>query len=164
MIDVTAHERVAILRLARPPVNAINLELVQTLGAAIEREAAASESRALVLTGLPGVFSAGIDTREVPGYDSSVRAAMLRAINRAVLALYGCPKPTVAAVSGYALGGGLVLALACDVRLAAQGDFRLGLTEVEAGIPFPAGPLAVVQAELPADRARVLALTGAVLG
>ena len=75
MIDVTAHERVAILRLARPPVNAINLELVQTLGAAIEREAAASESRALVLTGLPGVFSAGIDTREVPGYDSSVRAA-----------------------------------------------------------------------------------------
>ena len=68
----------------------------------------------------------------------------------------------VAAVSGHALGAGLVLALACDLRLAARGEFRLGLTEAQAGIAYPAGPLAVVQAELTPDLARVLSLTAAV--
>jgi enoyl-CoA hydratase len=112
----------------------------------------------LVLTGAPGVFSAGIDTREVPAYTAEKRAAMLRTINRTVLELYGLAKPAVAAISGHALGGAFVLMLACDVRLAARGPFRLGLTEAEAGIPFPAGPLAVVRAELTPAQIRTLAL------
>jgi enoyl-CoA hydratase len=111
-----------------------------------------------VLTGAPGVFSAGIDTKAIPAYDAGQRAAMLRAINRTILALYGLPKPAVAAVSGHALGGAFVLLLACDVRLAARGPFRLGLTEAEAGIPYPAGPLAVVRAELSPAQIRLLAL------
>jgi enoyl-CoA hydratase len=83
---------------------------------------------------------------------------MLRTVNRTILALYGLAKPVVAAVSGHALGGAFVLLLACDVRLAARGPFQLGLTEAGAGIPFPAGPLAVVRAELSPDRIRKLAL------
>ena len=58
----------------------------------------------------------------------------------------------------------MVLALACDFRLAAAGSYRLGLTEVTAGVPFPAAPLLVVQAELDHDVARRLSLSGAVFG
>jgi enoyl-CoA hydratase len=86
---------------------------------------------------------------------------MLRTINRTICELYSLPKPVVAAVSGHALGGALVLVLACDIRLAARGDFRLGLTETAAGIPYPAGPLTVVRAELAPESVRILALASA---
>jgi enoyl-CoA hydratase len=155
---------VRVLALARPPVNAIDLGLVQALGAALADAEADAGCRALVLTGAAGVFSAGIDTRRIPAYDAAQRAEMLRGLNRTVLALYAFPKPAVAAISGHALGGGLVLALCCDVRVAARGAFRLGLLEAIAGVPFPAGPLTAVRAELSPERARRLALTSVVFG
>jgi enoyl-CoA hydratase len=155
---------VRVITLARPPVNALDLGVAEALGRAIQAARDAAACRAVVLTGAPGVFSAGIDTRVVPAYDAAHRSAMLRAINRTISDLYGLAKPVVAAVSGHALGGALVLVLACDFRLAARGDFRLGLTESAAGIPFPAGPLAVVRAELSPENVRVLALQSPVLG
>jgi len=157
---VEAEDRggIRVLRLCRPPVNALDLGLAQAAQRAIAEAGADARCTGVVLTGLPGVFSAGIDTREVPAYDAEKRAAMLRTINRTVLALYGLPKPVVAAISGHTLGGAFVLMLACDVRLVARGPFKLGLTEAEAGIPFPAGPLAVVRAELAPAQLRTLAL------
>jgi enoyl-CoA hydratase len=152
---------VRVLSLARPPVNAIDFALVRALGDAAEAAASDPACRALVVIGAPGVFSAGIDTKRVPSYDADERASMLRAVNRTVLELYALEKPAVAAISGHALGAGLVLALTCDLRLAAEGDFRLGLTEGKAGIPFPAGPLAVARAELSPESLRQLALTSA---
>jgi enoyl-CoA hydratase len=77
-----------------------------------------------------------------------------------VLALYGLPKPTVAAVNGHTFAAGFVLALACDVRYAAKAAYKLGITEVGAGIPFPACALMVVQAELEPSTARSLSLSG----
>ncbi len=158
LIEAEHRDGVRVLRLCRPPVNALNLELAQALRRAVAEARASAECTGVVLTGLPGVFSAGIDTREVPAYDAEKRAAMLRTINRTVLGLYGLAKPVVAAVSGHALGGAFVLMLGCDVRLVARGPFRLGLTEAGAGIPFPAGPLAVVHAELAPAQLRTLAL------
>jgi enoyl-CoA hydratase len=165
-VSVESEDRggVRILTIQRPPVNALELSLAREIHAAVATAADDAACEALVLTGIPGVFSAGIDTRAVPAYDAATRAAMLRTINRTIRTLYGLPKPVVAAISGHALGGALVLALCCDVRIAARGEFRLGLTEVVAGIPFPAGPLAVVQAELSPRNARVLALTGVTAG
>jgi enoyl-CoA hydratase len=157
-LGIEEQEGVRTLALQRAPVNALDLSLVEALARALDDARGAAACRGVVLTGLPGVFSAGIDTRLVPGYDAPMRARMLRTVNRTVAALYGFPKPVVAAISGHALGGGLVLAIACDVRLAARGEFRLGLTEAQAGIPFPAGPLAVVQAELGPESRRRLAL------
>jgi enoyl-CoA hydratase len=159
LVGEEQRDAVRVLTLRRPPVNALDRRLVADILESLRAARAAPECAALVLTGAPGVFSAGIDTRETPAYTPLQRADMLRSVNRMMCQLYGMPKPVVAAISGHALGGGLVLALACDLRLAARGAFKLGLTEAEAGIPFPAGPLAVVQGELSPDVARLLTLT-----
>lgn len=161
-VRVSEREGVCLVALDRPPVNAIDLELIGEAGEAI-RSAADPVYRALVVTGVPGVFSAGLDLRRVPTYGLAERQSALRAVNRLMLDLYGLPKPTVAAISGHAIAAGLVLALACDLRLAARGAFKLGLTEVNVGIPFPAGPLAVVRAELPPASLRYLNLSGALV-
>lgn len=158
MIEIEELDAVRLIALRRPPVNALNLQLVEALGETVQAARDDRACKALVLTGLDGMFSAGIDTREVPAYDPATRSSMLRSINRMILGLYSLPKPVIAAVSGHALGGAFVIMLAADLRLAAAGEFRLGLTEAAAGVPFPAGPLAVVQAELSPEHARWLAL------
>lgn len=158
MVRVEPRDGVHVLAFARPPVNAVNIELAEAFGGAIRSVAAASDCRAVVLTGDHRSFCAGIDHREVPAYDPATRAHMLRTINRAIRDLYGLPKPVVAAVSGHAIGAGLVVAIAADYRVVARGPFKLGLTEAAAGIPFPASPLAVCGAELSPRALRVLTL------
>src|SRR5262249_42027481 len=148
LVGEECRDGVRVLTLRRPPVNALDRCLVADILEALRTARADQECAAVVLTGVPGVFSAGLDMRAVPGYTRLQHADLLRSVNRMTCQLYGMPKPVVAAISGHALGGGLVLALACDLRLAARGAFKLGLTEAEAGFPFPAGPLAVVHSEL----------------
>jgi enoyl-CoA hydratase len=154
---------VAVLRLSRPPVNALDLPTILALEAAFAH-LADDKPTGLVLSGAGGVFCAGVDTRAFAAYSGDERAQMIRAITRMIGRLYGLPFPTVAAMGGHALGGGLVLALACDVRLAADDpSAKLGLTEARAGVPFPAGPLEVIRAELPPQLLRRLTLTSATL-
>jgi enoyl-CoA hydratase len=85
---------------------------------------------------------------------------MVQGINRMITALYGVASPTVAAVNGHAIGGGLVVVLACDVRLAAPSNAKLALSEVAAGIPYPACPMEIVKAELAPAVRRRLVLSG----
>src|SRR5262249_50462034 len=88
-----------------------------------------------------------------------------RAITQAAARLLAIPVPVVAAVNGHALGGGFVLMLACDYRIGADAEAtKLGMTEAQAGIPFPAGPLEIIRHELAPELLRRLALTSAVLG
>ncbi len=152
-----------VLTLARPPVNALNLSLVEAIIQGVVAARDDASCAAVVLAGQPGCFSAGIDIKEVPSYTPQQRGTMLRAVNRMVLELHSLPKPLVAAIGGHALGGGLVLALTADLRLLARGDHRLGLTEAKAGIPFPAGAQTVVEAELSPSTRRRLCLTAASL-
>jgi enoyl-CoA hydratase len=161
LIETERQGRVSVLRLHRPPVNAADLPFARAIHDAVVAARGDAATAAVVVTGIPGYFCAGVDTRAIPSYDADTRAEMLRTINRTILALYSCPKPVVAAVSGHALGAGLVLALTADVRLAARGEFKLGLTESVAGIPFPACPLVVIRAELAPDVLRVLAIGSA---
>jgi enoyl-CoA hydratase len=158
MIRVERDEDIHVIAFARPPVNAVNLEFAEVFQAAVESVADAPACRAVVLTGDGRSFCAGIDHREVPAYDAPTRARMLRTINRTLRDLYGMPKPVIAAVSGHAIGAGLVVAIAADYRVVGRGAFKLGLTEAAAGIPFPASPLAICGAELSPRALRVLTL------
>jgi enoyl-CoA hydratase len=160
MVTTTDRDGVWVLALSRPPVNAIDLAMVEAFHAATARAAESDACRAIVLTGEGRAFSAGVDIKLVPRYDAAVLRRMVELVNATFLKFYGLPKPTVAAVNGPAIGAGLVLALACDTRLAASGAGPLGLTEITAGIPFPAAPMAVVQHELDRHVARDLVLSG----
>jgi enoyl-CoA hydratase len=150
---------VARLRLARPPVNALDRELVDAIASAVAT-AVQDGARALVLTGAGRCFSAGIDTKVVPSYDAAQRRAAIDAIDAMVATVCSAALPVIAALNGHAFGGGLVIALACDRRLLARGEHKLALNEVAAGVPFPAGPLSVVNADLDPSVVRDLCLSG----
>jgi enoyl-CoA hydratase/carnithine racemase len=137
-VEVDESTRVATIRLERPPVNALNAQVQDEL-----REAAAIVSGddrvgAAVLWGGPKVFAAGADIKEMQGRtfaEVSSRAADLQA---AFTALARIPKVVIAAVNGYALGGGCELALTADLRFAAS-DAQLGQPEILLGIIPGAG-------------------------
>lgn len=152
-----------LVTITRPPVNALDAPLLAEMEK-VFGELAAAPPRAVVLTGGGEVFSAGVDVKAFAGYDGATRRAMILGITRMVANLLAIPCPVVAAINGHALGGGLVLALACDLRLCADDPaLRLGIPEARAGIPFPAGPTEIIRAELPKNLCRRLALASAIM-
>ena len=145
------------MRLDRPPANALDPELLEE-GTAAVAELAAAEPAAVVLTGREGFFSAGVDLKVVPQLDEAGQRAMVDGINGVFLAWYSLPRPVVCAVNGHAIAGGLILALCGDHRVGVAGAGKLGLTELRAGIGFPAAAMAVVRAELSPPTVRQLVL------
>lgn len=156
-IHIERRGRVACIRLDRPPVNALDLPTLVALTEQVET-VGQSGADALLLLGRDGAFSAGIDVKAALGYGPEDRQALAALVNRLVGALYDCPLPTVVAVGGHAVGGGLVMVLACDLRLGTDRPANLSLPEVRAGIHFPDGAMAVVRAELGPAVARRLVL------
>jgi enoyl-CoA hydratase/carnithine racemase len=140
MLDVIDHPfdagHVRELRLARPPVNALNTELLRRLGEQVRNASAAG---AIVVSGQPGLFSAGLDVRGLLELDRPQVAATFVELWRAQRALAFSPVPVVFAITGHCPAGGTVLAIHGDYRVLADGDFRMGLNEVQVGL-FP-GPL-----------------------
>jgi enoyl-CoA hydratase len=126
------------IRLDRPPMNALNGEIQHGLIAACREAAERRDVSAVIVWGGEKVFAAGADIKEMEtmSYTDMVdHSALLQDFTRALARL---PKPTVAAITGYALGGGCEVALACDFRIAAD-DARLGQPEILLGIIPGAG-------------------------
>jgi enoyl-CoA hydratase/carnithine racemase len=156
--SVEPRDEIALVRIDRPPANAMDRQLLADAVATCE-QLAAEEPAAVVLTGREGFFSAGADLKLAPTLDAEAQAAMVEGINRMAAGWYGFPRPVVCAVNGHAIAGGMILALCGDHRVAGPGG-RFGLTEVRAGIPYPAVAIAVVRAELSPPAARELVLRG----
>jgi enoyl-CoA hydratase len=159
-IATDVEDGIAIVTMQRPPANAIDIALLEQLGRTLTELEQRTDVGAMVLTGAGKAFSAGLDLKLVPTYDRAQQNELLRVLNQALYRLYALPIPTVAAVNGHAIAGGLVLALACDIRVAIDDGALFGLTEVRAGVPFPVAAMAVVKAELSAATARELVLGG----
>lgn len=162
-VTVDRQGDVALVRIDRPPANAMDLALLAE-GAATLEELRASEPGAVVLTGRPGYFSAGVDLKFAPTLDAAGQAEMVAGINRLFAGWYSFPRPVVCAVNGHAIAGGLILALCGDYRVGPTDDGKFGLTELAVGIPYPAAAMAVVKAELAPAAARVLALRAQLVG
>ncbi len=160
MAFVTSEQRgqIKLVTVDRPPANAMDIALLQELSDALE-QLAVDPPAAVVISGRAGCFSAGADLKVVPGYGPEEQRQMVREINRMASVTYGLHCPVLAAVTGHAIAGGMVLALCADYRVAAI-EGRYGLTEVKVGVPYPQAAIAVVRAELTPPAARTLALTG----
>lgn len=137
MLRRIEHDPILELRLDRPPANALDPGLIVALRDAVSG-AAAEGAEALILSGQPGMFSAGLDVPHLLTLDRpAIQAAwgdffaLLRALAESTI-------PVAAAITGHSPAGGAVMALYCDRRVMAEGRFRMGLNEVQVGIPMPA--------------------------
>lgn len=138
MLERIDHGPVRELRLARPPVNALDGALLGELAKEL-RDAPANGVRGLVISGTPGRFSAGLDVFALLTRDRAGMTAFWLTFFDCLKAYAECTVPVVAAVTGHSPAGGAVLALYADRRVMADGDFRIGLNEVQVGL-FP-GPV-----------------------
>lgn len=136
MIDVEQHGAVTELRLNRPPVNALNPQLVQALDAALA-DAVASDARAVVISGSERMFSAGLDVPTLLRLSREEISAFWGDFLGLLRRLAECPIPVSAAITGHSPAGGAVLAIFCDHRVMSRGEFRIGLNEVQVGLPVP---------------------------
>ncbi len=138
MLEHHDHGPIRTLRLARPPVNALHVPMFEALGGAIAAAPGAG-ARGLVLTGAGKLFSAGLDVSVLAGLDATGLADFLGSFFTCLRTIAESPIPIVAAINGHSPAGGAVLALFCDHRIMAKGEFRIGLNEVQVGL-LP-GPL-----------------------
>lgn len=136
LISRHSHGDVLELELARAPVNALDPQLVAELLEAV-RTAPAQGARGLVLSGRPGMFSAGLDVPALLQLQRPQMQAFWRDYVNLCAALARSPVPVVAALTGHSPAGGAVLAIMCDYRVMAEGDFIIGLNEVQIGLVVP---------------------------
>jgi enoyl-CoA hydratase len=162
MIELTRHGDVAVLRMQHGKANALDLEFCQALTKELEgiRQ---SSSRALVITGIHKIFSAGVDLLRVAEEGAPYVRAFLPAMNGTFETLFSLLKPVVAAVNGHAIAGGCILAAAADRRLMARDAGRIGIPELLVGVPFPVVPLEIMRFAA-ARHFQSLAYTGATCG
>jgi enoyl-CoA hydratase len=160
LVRVTVDAGVAVLTLDNPPLNVVTLELTRRLRAALDRLAADPAARVLIVTGAGSrAFCAGSDVREFPSVSDDVVRKKLGPENDAYSRVDDFPKPTIAALNGLAYGGGLELAVCCDI-LIAEADVRLALPEVKLGVLPGSGGTVRVPRRIGEGRAKELMFTG----
>lgn len=153
---------VAIVSLDDGKANALLVPEFEGLEATLD-EVEKSDARSVVLTGRPGFFSAGLNLKALRSMTVAEKKPLVAAMGHAVLKLFLFPKPVVAAVSGHALGGGAMFALASDARIFADGAFQFGLNEVQVGMFVPSYAVELARATVSASRMTELVVHGRVL-
>lgn len=158
-ISVDVDGPVATITLTRPPMNALCLQMQQEIAQASHELGARMDVRAVILYGGPKLFAAGADVKEMAGmtYQDMVRASV--GLQDAFTAVARIPQPTIAAVTGYALGGGCELAMCCDLRIAAD-NARLGQPEILLGLIPGAGGTQRLPRLVGVARAKEIILSG----
>jgi enoyl-CoA hydratase len=161
-LTVTKEEQIATVRLNRPERrNALNATLTRELSDALGEIAGDGETRVIILTGGDEVFSVGADIKEMTS--GGRRGLALRRRAGVFDMIEQLDRVVIAAIAGYAVGGGLELALVCDLRVAAT-NAKLGLPEIKLGVVPAAGGTQRLPRLIGAARAKELMLTGEFIG
>ncbi|HVQ57736.1 MAG TPA: enoyl-CoA hydratase-related protein [Solirubrobacterales bacterium] len=161
---MTVERHVALLTLANPERrNVLDEPMATALRETAERAAGLEDVRCVIVTGSGTTFAAGADLREVEAASTAENLAYNAQLRAAVDAVAALPVPSIAAVNGHAIGGGLELALACTLRVAAA-EAKLGMPEARLGIIPATGGLARLPRLVGSARAAKLLLTGDLVG
>lgn len=148
LVHTTIADRIAHVRLDRAPANAMTAPFIDEMTACFRALEDDDGVGAIVVSGRGRVFSAGVDLKHLPGLDVAGQDQLVLAINAMCAAIFGSRKPVIAALNGHAIAGGLVLALCCDYRIAADREALFGLTEVRVGVAFPEATFHVMANQL----------------
>jgi enoyl-CoA hydratase/carnithine racemase len=159
LVSLQVEAGIGTIRLQRPPVNALNFEIQDGLHAAALEATGRRDVAAVIIYGGEKVFAAGADVKEMQAMTYTDMVDRSAALQAAFIAIARIPKPTVAAITGYALGAGCELALACDFRVAAD-DAKLGQPEVALGVIPGAGGTQRLSRLIGPARAKDMIFTG----
>lgn len=158
-VRLEINDGIGTIRLDRPPMNALNTQVQEELRQAATEATNSEQVAAVVVYGGEKVFAAGADIKEMVDMSYGAMVARAGALSSAFDAVARIPKPVVAAVTGFALGGGCELALACDWRVVAE-DAKLGQPEIKLGVIPGAGGTQRLARLLGPARAKDLVFSG----
>ncbi|MFF4736787.1 enoyl-CoA hydratase/isomerase family protein [Streptomyces sp. NPDC001262] len=158
-VHLEVSEGVGTIRLDRPPMNALDVATQDRLRELAEEVTHRDDVRAVVVWGGEKVFAAGADIKEMQNMDHAAMVVRSRGLQEAFTAVARIPKPVVAAVTGYALGGGCELALCADYRIAGE-NAKLGQPEILLGLIPGAGGTQRLSRLIGPSRAKDLIFTG----
>jgi enoyl-CoA hydratase/carnithine racemase len=158
-VNLTVSDGVGTIRLDRPKMNALNVQVQDEIRVAALEATADDDVRAVVIYGGERVFAAGADIKEMADMSYADMVKRSGPLQDSLSAVAAIPKPTVAAITGYALGGGCELALCADYRIAAE-DAKLGQPEILLGIIPGAGGTQRLSRLIGASKAKDLIYTG----
>ncbi len=144
---------IAIMQMQHGKASPLDLEFTQAIIDTLASLAQSSTS-AVVLTGTGSIFSAGVDLVRLQSGGTSYIEQFVPLVSKLVLALLEFSKPLVAAINGHAIAGGCVMACPADHRIMARGKGRIGVPELQVGLPFPSAALEVVRMLVPGARLR----------
>ncbi|MER5179956.1 enoyl-CoA hydratase-related protein [Streptomyces sp. NPDC002896] len=158
-VHLEVAEGIGTIRLDRPPMNALDIAVQDRLRELAEEATRRDDVRAVILYGGEKVFAAGADIKEMQAMDHTAMVVRSRALQDSFTAVARIPKPVVAAVTGYALGGGCELALCADYRIAAD-NAKLGQPEILLGLIPGAGGTQRLPRLIGPSKAKDLIFTG----
>lgn len=134
-VSLTTDSGIGTITLDKPPANSYDLEYVQELLGSVQEAAADDDVKAVIVrSGSEKFFSTGADVKAFQAGPHERNMEMIRTSHETLASIAHIPKIFVAEINGHALGGGLEIALACDLRFAADGEYRLGTPEVTLGL------------------------------
>src|SRR3954447_21036073 len=134
-VTFTAEGDVGYITLDKPPANSYDKDFMDEFGAAVDAAASdAGISAVIVRSASPKFFSAGADIKAFMANDTATNMAMIERGHEVLASIARIPKVFIAQIEGHALGGGLEISLACDLRFAARGNYKLGVPEVTLGL------------------------------
>lgn len=158
-LTLSVQNGLGILRMHGRHANAINEDMLEALTRTLQTAEADHAVRGLLLASSAKLFSPGLDLQELFDYDRSAMAQFMDRFAAFLFTLYTFPKPVVAAISGHAVAGGCVLALATDHRVLRR-DALIGLNEIKVGVPLPFGVALLLREAVGPRRLEEIALLG----